>query len=163
MPFKRAGSGIWWIRVGRERKSSGTTDYEEAKALEAKATHDRWLGEYMGVKPKRTWQEAVEQRAKEVAQSMASWKDEQQRLLWWDEHLRGVKDLNGITRDMIAGIIEKKRPGVSLAGPSSANTTANKYVRAVSTILNAAERKWAWGNRAPVLKTYEEPPARDVC
>jgi integrase len=116
----------------------------------------------MQVKPARSWQEAVAQRAKEVAQSMASWSDEQQRLRWWDQHLRHVKDLNEITRDMIAEIVEKHRP-VTLSGPSSANTTANKYVRAVSTILNAAERKWGWGNRAPVLKTYEEPPARDVC
>jgi hypothetical protein len=144
MPFKRAGSEHWWIRVGGVRKSSGTTDYKEAKALEAKHKHDRWLNEYMGVKPKRTWQEAVEQRAKEVAQSMTSWSDERQRLLWWDKHLRHVKDLNEITREMIAGIIESNRP-VNLAGPSSQNTTANKYLRAVSTILNAAERKWAWG------------------
>ncbi|MPZ41937.1 MAG: tyrosine-type recombinase/integrase [Betaproteobacteria bacterium] len=162
MPFKRRGSEYWWIRVGGVRKSSGTTDYEEAAALETKRKHDRWLSQYMGVKPKRTWQEAVAQRAKEVAQSMASWSDEQQRLLWWDAHLRHVKDLNEITREMIASIIEEYRP-VNLAGPSPQNTTANKYVRAVATILNAAERKWAWGNRAPLLKTYQEPPARDVC
>lgn len=163
MPFKRAGSEYWWIRIGGVRKSSGTTDHEEAKALEAKQKHDRWIGQYMGVKPKRSWKEAVVQRTKEVSASMASWSDEKQRLLWWDAHLRHVKDLNEITREMISGIIEKNRPGVTLSGPSSANTTANKYLRAVSTILNAAERKWAWGNRAPILKTYEEPPARDVC
>jgi hypothetical protein len=42
---------------------------------------------------------------------------------------------------MIAGIIEKHRT-VDLTGPASCNTTANKYVRVVQTILNAAERKW---------------------
>lgn len=162
MPFKRAGSEYWWVRIGGVRKSSGTTDYEEAKALEAKHKHDRWLNEYMGVKPKRTWQEAVEQRAKEVAASMKSWSDEQQRLRWWHPYLGSIKDLNEITRDMIAGIVEKHRD-VDLSGPASCNTTANKYVRAVQTILNAAERKWGWGNRAPILKTYQEGLPRDAC
>lgn len=162
MPFKRAGSEYWWIRVGGVRQSSGTTDYEEAKALEGKLKHDAWVAQYMGVKPKRTWLEAVEQRVKEASSSMKSWSDEQQRLRWWLPYLGNIKDLNEITRDMVAGIIERERK-VDLSGPASCNTTANKYVRVVQTILNAAERKWAWGNRAPILKTYREGLPRDAC
>ena len=116
----------------------------------------------MGAKPKRSWQEAVEKRAKEVSASMKSWSDEQQRLRWWHPHLGNVKDLNAITRDMIAGIIEGHRR-VDLSGPASCNSTANKYLRVVQTILNAAERKWGWGNRAPILKTYREGLPRDAC
>ena len=73
-----------------------------------------------------------------------------------------MKDLHEITRDMIAGIIEKRRE-VDLSDPASSNTTANKYVRVVQTILNAAERKWRLGNRAPTLKTYQEGLPRDAC
>jgi len=162
MPFRRAGSSLWWIRIGGVRQSTGTADYADAKALEAKLNHDHWVKGYMGVKPKRSWQEAVEQRAKEVSASMKSWSDEQQRLRWWHPHLGNVKDLNEVTRDMIAGIIEKHRR-VDFSGPASCNTTANKYVRVVQTILNAAERKWGWGNRAPILKTYREGLPRDAC
>ena len=79
MPFRRAGSSLWWIRVGGVRQSTGTADHADAKALEAKLNHDHWVSGYMGVKPKRSWQEAVEQRAKEVSASMKSWSDEQQR------------------------------------------------------------------------------------
>lgn len=52
---------------------------------------------------------------------------------------------------------------MDLTGPASCNTTANKYTRVVQTILNAAERKWGWGNRAPLLKTYQEGLPRDAC
>jgi integrase len=52
---------------------------------------------------------------------------------------------------------------VDLGGRASCNSTANKYVRVVQTILNAAERKWGWGNRAPILKTYREGLPRDAC
>lgn len=160
--FRRPGTKLWWCRIKGLRESTGTEDLEQAVAAVSKKRHDHWLGEYMGVKPKRTWQEAVEMRFREVAASMRSWNDEKQRLLWWDNHLRSVKDLNEITRDMIAGIIEKHRT-VDLSGPASCNSTANKYVRVVQTILNAAERKWGWGNRAPVLKTYQEGLPRDAC
>lgn len=162
MPFRRAGSSLWWIRIGSVRQSSGTADYADAKALEAKLKHDAWVSGYMGVKPRRSWQDAVEQRAKDVSASMKSWSDEKQRLRWWHPHLGNVKDLNGITRDMIAGIIERYRR-VDLSGRASCNSTANKYVRVVQTILNAAERKWGWGNRAPTLKTYREGLPRDAC
>jgi hypothetical protein len=160
--FRRPGTKLWWCRIKGLRESTGTEDLTQAVESVTKKRHDRWLSEYMGVKPKRTWQEAVEQRAKEVAQSMASWTDEQQRLRWWHPYLGTVKDLNEITREMIAGVIEKHRP-VDLSGPASCNTTANKYVRVVQTILNAAERKWGWGNRAPILKAYQEGLPRDAC
>ncbi|HET7596812.1 MAG TPA: hypothetical protein VFK15_07760 [Burkholderiales bacterium] len=35
-------------------------------------------------------------------------------------------------------------------------------VSTVQTILNKAERAWSWGNRAAILKTYDEGLPRDA-
>jgi hypothetical protein len=37
---------------------------------------------------------------------MKSWNDEAQRLAWWWPHLKHIKDLNEIIREMVAEIIE---------------------------------------------------------
>lgn len=161
MPFRRKDSKNWYITVGGVQRSAGTADREAAEALEHKLNHEVWLGERMGLKPPKAWQDAVVQREKE-AKGKKSWADEQRMLRWWDQHLGHIKDLNLITRDMIDVAIQKHR-NVTLEGATPENTTANKYVRVVSCILNSAEREWQWGNRAPVLRTYREPPPRDVC
>ena len=71
--------------------------------------------------------------------------------------------MNRITRQMVDEIIQKHRPDVRPNDPYPANNTANKYVSVVSCILNDAERKWGWDNRAPKLRFYPSPPAKDLC
>lgn len=78
------------------------------------------------------------------------------KIEWLDEHFGSVHDINTITRERVDGIMQLR--GVSVQA-SSANSTANRFVALISGILNAAEREWEWGTKAPVLKRYHEPPS----
>lgn len=108
----------------------------------------------MGMKPPRSWMEAVVKYLTEH-QHRASIDTIKQRLAWWAPHLRDVPDLKLITRDMIDAILTKHRNVTAL--PSSANTTANKYAGTVGAVLNAACREWAWIESTPKLRKYPEP------
>jgi site-specific recombinase XerD len=153
MPYKRAGSSSWYINVKGVRRSSGTDSYADAKALEDKLNHEAWLQDRMGVKPPRSWKQAVVKWLDEKA-GKVSIQDDIERLKWLDQHLGTVSDIGRISRECVDGIMQL-REGVHVSRPSSANCTANKYVALIAGILNAAERQWQWGNRAPRLRYYK--------
>jgi integrase len=159
MPYKREGTSKWWITVQGVRRSSGTTDFEAAKALEAKLNHQGWLDTHMGIKPPRSWKEAVVMYLKE-SQHKASYDTIVQRLRWWDKHLCGVDDIRSISRDMIDKIICTNREVSPVAAPS--NTTANKYAIVVGAVLTKACREWGWTDSSPKLRRYPEPDHRRV-
>lgn len=149
----------WRTRIKGKRYPTSTRVLADAVEFVAKKRNDLWTAKKMGVKAPRSWREACQRREDESSESMKSWSDEAQRLAWWWPHLKHIKDLNEITREMVAEIIEsgklrcpdpsRIRNGsgfvrVDKSGPASCNTTANKYVRVVQTILNKAEREWSW-------------------
>lgn len=107
----------------------------------------------MGIKPAKSWQDAVVRFVKERGAN-ASIKDTVQRITWMDQYLGKVTDIREINRDGVDGIMQKR--GV-LTTPCSANSTANRYVAVITAILNAACREWDWIERSPKLKTYPEP------
>ena len=77
--YRRGDSPFWWVDVAasngrRIRQSAGTSDREEAKALVAKLKVDAFKEAHFGVKPKRSWQEAVV-RYLEVKKSLRSARD----------------------------------------------------------------------------------------
>lgn len=160
MPFKREGSKFWWITVDGVRKSSRTTDYEAAKALEGKLTHRNWLQSHMGLKPPRSWQEAVVKFLKE-RQHQKSISDTTQRLAWFDPYLGKIEDIRSISRDMMHEIMQAR--GIRMKEAFSSNSTANRYVAAVSSVLTAACREWDWIERTPKFLSYPEPDGREVC
>lgn len=151
MPYKRRGSSSWYINVKGVRRSSGTDILADAKALEDKLNHDAWLQDRMGVKPPRSWKEAVVKWLDEKS-GKVSIQDDIERLKWLDQFLGSCGDINSITRERMDAVMQLR--GVS-AVASSSNCTANKYIALVAGILNAAERNWSWGNRAPRLRYYE--------
>lgn len=153
MPYRRTGSSSWYINVKGVRRSSGTDIHADAKALEDKLNHDAWMQDKMGIKPPRPWQDAVNKWLDEKAGKM-SIQDDVERLKWLDQFLWSVPDLCLITRDTVCGIVQL-REGVSATEATSQNCTANKYVALIAGILNAAEREWGWGNRAPRLRYYK--------
>lgn len=164
MAHKRPGSKFWYIEGPDGRpQSSRTTVKADAEALEGKGKKERWDQSVMGAAKKYSWNEAVVERVtrvKDGREVKSSWRDEERYLKWWHPFLEDAKDLNEITRDMIDSIIRRHRENISADPkfPTSENTTANKYVNAVSNILNRAERYWGWkGVRAPVLKLYPTP------
>ena len=61
---RRQGSRFWWIDVAlpdgqRLRRSTKTEDRKEAQALLHKLKLEAYRGALFGIKPKRSWQEAV--------------------------------------------------------------------------------------------------------
>ena len=161
-PFLRGK--MCYARINGVRESLGTADRAAAQAYCDKLNAEGFLATKLRVAPKRSWQEAVVQRGKEM-EGMADWYNQQRYLRFWHPHLSKVDDLNDITREMIDKIMHAERgakglvPGKKCPG----NTTANKYVKAVQTILNQAEREWQWaGLRAAKLRFYPEPNGRKV-
>lgn len=150
--YRREGSSNWYIKG--LRISTGTDNEAEAEALATKLAHEQWLQDRMGVKPPRSWKEAVLRWLKEKGHKV-SINTDIGRLKWLDQHLGSVEDLNHITRDRVDAIM-LQRKGVAEGSRSHANATANKYVGLIAGILNAAEREWEWGNRAPRLRYYKE-------
>lgn len=153
MPYRRTGSDKWYINVKGVRRSSGTDSYTDAKALEDKLNHEVWLQEKMGIKPPKPWEAAVNRWLDEKAGKI-SIQDDIERLKWLDQFLWSVPDICLITRDQIDTIMQLRK-GVSTIEATSQNATANKYVAMIAAILHAAEREWAWGNRAPRLRYYK--------
>lgn len=154
MPYKRKGSNVWQISVNGVRKSSGTEDEEEARALERKLGHAQWLDKKMGIKPPRSWKEACVEYSKEKA-AKRSLEGDLQIIEWFTVYFGKVEDLNEITRAWVDDIM-RQRKGVSLSMATSENATANRYTNLVGSVLSLAESVWEWGNKAPKLKKYPE-------
>jgi integrase len=155
MPHRRKGSSKVYIRVQGVRQSAGTHSYEDAKALEDRLNHQVWLERKMGLKPPKSWKEAVVRWCHEKS-SKVTLNEDIRKFNWLDPHLGSCIDLNQITRERVDQIMQLR--GVSNQA-SKGNSTANRYVALISGVLNAAEREWEWGNRAAKLRTYQEPPA----
>lgn len=135
------------------RISTGTDNREEAEAFAAKIKHDKWLQTRMGVKPARPWHQAAFKWLEEKA-GKVSIQDDIERLKWLNDYLGTVSDISSITREQVDAIMQMRK-GVSTSTATSQNCTANRYVSLIAGILNAAERQWSWGNRAPRLRYYK--------
>lgn len=175
MPFKRAGSEKWYINVGGIRKSSGTAVFEDAKALEDKLNHDRWLQDKMGIKPPRSWTEAAEKYLGEV-KHQAYFKTKAKMLIWFDQHFRNETDIRNITRDRVDDLMtnvwvqtkganahSNGRQGLRVTPePSPQNSTANHYVAALSAVLHKACEEWDWIERVPRFRYYPKPEHKEL-
>lgn len=165
MPFKRAGSANWYIVVGGVRRSSGTENFDDAKALEDKLNHQKWLEQKMGVKPPRSWNEAVGKYLPEVRHQTGI-RVKAAMLDWWQQYLGDVQDIRVITRDLVDDILTthyRGKKGQKITPtPSAQNHTANHYVAVVSAILNAACRDWDWIERVPRFRLYPIPEGRSL-
>lgn len=170
-PFKRGA--VYWARINGVRQSLGTACRPEAQAFVDKLNHESFLVRRLDANPKRSWKQAVVKRREEM-EGMDDWENQRRYLRFWDPFLGDIEDLNEITREMVDKIIlaeraeraenpPEKRKGLIPGKPCPGNTTANKYVKTVQTILNQAEKKWQWaGVRAAKLRFYPEPTGRKV-
>jgi len=96
--YRRANSRYWWIATTlpdgqRIRQSTGTEDRKEAEALLAKFKLEAFRAANFGMKPERSWQEAVV------------------RYLASKSHLRSFKDVRRICRrlDPYLGTLQPAR------------------------------------------------------
>ncbi len=125
-------STVWWVRFTtpggeRVRRSTGTTNKEQAQEYHDRLKAEIWKTQQLGRKPRRTWEQAAVRWLKEKAHK-ASLDADRMHLRWLDRHLRGM-ELSAINREVFDRLIEARlSEGVS-------NATVNRTMEVVRAIL----------------------------
>ena len=146
MPYKRAGSPYWWAsyieRGQRARRSTGTTDISEAKALEAQWRAQAHREQHWDAKAPRTFEEVMVEYLKGSAhlRSIETLKQQTQTLRGFFGG-RQVAELVG--QDIKGYIRWRKEAG-------RANATINRELAALSSAINHCNREWDWALPNPI-------------
>jgi len=149
MSLYRRGE-IWWIRFKapsgkRIRKSTGTTNKEQAQEFHDRLKAELWRVLQLGERPQYTWNDAVVKWLKEKSHKVSFEKDKE-IFRWVDRHLNNVK-LTDINRTMLEEIAEAKRL-------ESTRPTANRYLALIRSVLRRAANEWEWIDKAPKVPMY---------
>jgi integrase len=159
---KRKGSEAWHVDVrapggGRIRHSTGTTDRKEAQQYHDKLKADLWRVAKLGEKPARTYDEAAMRFLLEKAGS-SDYTNKVIHIRHFREVFAGRK-LDTITRDEIYAAL----PDVSRRSKKPTrvnNSTKNRYISTMRSMLNTAMRQWEWIDKVPVLSELAQGPKR---
>jgi integrase len=148
--WKRAG--IYYVKLTSPdgtllRRSLGTTERKKAEEAHDRLKAQLWDLARLGVKPKRSWDEAALRWLQEKKHKR-SYGDDVYRIRWFTKFLRG-RTLDQISRDLIDRIISRH-----LARTSPA--TKDLYVALVRGIFRRAMREWEWIETMPAFKTYRK-------
>lgn len=155
MAIYRRGK-TWWIDfvspTGRRiRRSSRTSDKQQAQEFHDKLKAELWRIQHLGEKPDRTWQEAAVRWVNSTDHKRDHRKDIA-KLRYLDQFL-GDKKLKEIDRDLLSHIADKKREEASAS-------TANRYLALVRAVLRAARDQWEWIDTIPSTPMFKEPKKR---
>lgn len=156
--YRRRDSRFWWINVvlpngKRLRGSTGTEDREESQAYLAKLQHEAYQAGYLGIKPKRSWQEAVV-RYLSLKAHLRDVEKQRQLCRKLDAYLGRLR-LNDITGDVIWSIVE----GESKKGNKAA--TINRALALIRSILRMAHYEWQWIDSIPKVRLLAGEVERD--
>jgi integrase len=156
--YRRPDSTFWWINATlpngkRVRQSAGTEIKEDAEAYLAKLKLDSYRETYFGIKPQRSWQEAVV-RYLELKRGLKNFLGVQRICRHLDRYLGNLM-LNHITGDVIWTVIQ----GELKKGNKPA--TVNRYLSAVRGILRMARDEWQWIDTFPKIKLLLGEVERD--
>ena len=156
--YRRQDSRFWWIATTlpngkRIRQSAGTENRQDAEALLAKIRLEAFREHHFGIKPQRTWQEAVV-RYLAVKASLRSYRDVQRICRMLDPYL-GTLTLNQINGDMIWFIVQERlKQGNSPA-------TVNRYLALIRNFLKIARDEWQWIDSIPKIRLMPGEVERD--
>ena len=156
--YRRPNTRYWWIATtlpngGRLRQSSGTENREEAEALLAKIKLDAYRETHFGVKPHRSWQEAVV-RYLEVKTSLRSIRDVKRICRQLHPYL-GNLTLNQINGDVVWRVVQ----GELKKGNTPA--TINRYLATIRCLLRMARDEWQWLDSVPKVRLLPGEVERD--
>lgn len=156
--YRRPDSSCWWINTTlpngqRIRQSAGTESREDAEALLAKLKLDAYRGHHFGIKPQRSWQEAVI-RYLELKRGLRSISDVQRVLRFLDPYL-GKAMLDQINGDMVWKIVQ----GEFKKGNKPA--TVNRYLSVLRNLLRMARDEWQWIDTIPKIRMLKGEVERD--
>jgi len=156
--YRRPDSGYWWINATlpngkRIRQSAGTEDRQDAEAYLAKLKLDAYRETHFGIKPQRSWQEAVI-RYLELKRTLKSFSDVQRICRHLDRYL-GDATLNQINGDVIWSIVQ----GELKKGNKPA--TVNRYLATIRSLLRMARDEWQWIDTMPKIRLLTGEVERD--
>ena len=156
--YRREDSRYWWINATlpngqRIRQSAGTESREDAEALLAKLKLDAYRGHHFGIKPQRSWREAVV-RYVELKQGLRSLTDVQRVLRKLDAYL-GDLMLDRINGDMVWRIVQ----GELKRGNKPA--TVNRHLSVLRNLLRMARDEWQWIDTIPKVRMLSGEVERD--
>ena len=156
--YKRKDSAYWWIKlpaIKGELKpfycSTGTANKRQAQKLHDKLKTERWEQEQLGVKPRRTWDEAAARFLVETTHKRTQAWDKS--MLKWFQPLLGGKGLEEINRAFLDEIRLERSKGV-------APVTVNRYMALVRAILRKACFDWEWIDRVPKVGMLRDKGGR---
>ena len=132
----------------RIRRSAGTKDLKKAQQLRDKLAHELWQQKHIGIKPKRTWDEAA-----------LKWLQDMNGKKSIDTDISRLRQLTGLrglflhdmTREVIMNVVDALPCG---------NSTKNRYIALIRAILYKARDEWDWIDKAPILKQLKEHTQR---
>ena len=154
--FKRKNSPYWWIKIIRNGKriqqSTGTTSEVKAQEYHDKLIASLWDEARLGIKPSRSWNEAVVRYLAETTHK-ASQISDKYHLRWLDRFLGGV-ELGSINRALLDRIMAAR------IAEGVANSSVNRVMEVIRAILRKAVNEWEWLDRAPSLRMLPEPSRR---
>jgi integrase len=156
--YQRHDSRYWWISVvlpsgKRLRQSTGTENREEAKALLAKLKLESFREAHLGIKPKRSWQEAVV-RYLELKATLRSIRDVKRICRNLDPYL-GDKMLTDITGDVVWSICQRE------LAKGNKPATVNRYLAVIRGVLRTARDEWQWIDNFPKIRLLPGEVERD--
>jgi len=156
--YRRPDSGFWWICATlpngkRVRQSAGTDIKEDAEAYLAKLKLDAYRETFFGIKPQRSWQEAVV-RYLELKRGLRSYSDVQRICRFLDPYLGSIM-LNQINGDVIWSIIQ----GETKRGNKPA--TVNRTLSTMRALLRMARDEWQWIDNFPKIRMLSGEVERD--
>lgn len=155
--YKRKDSPFWWIKLtarnGRRiQQSTGTEDKLKAQELHDKLKASLWDQERLGIKPARSWREAVVRWLEETSEK-ATHKEDKKKLVWLHSFL-GDLNLNDITLD----VIDRVKSARLKEGSKS---TCNRYLALIRAILRRARDEWEWVDKVPKVRLFKETNSRE--
>ncbi|SEM97034.1 tyrosine-type recombinase/integrase [Halomonas caseinilytica] len=158
MPHKRKGSPYWWAsfveRGKRIRRSTGTPDLNEAKALEAKWRAQAYREQHWEVKPPRTFEEVMLEYLRDSAHLRSIETLKMQTTIL--RRFFGGRDVGELTGQDIKAYTRWRREA------GRANATINRELAALSSAINHCNKEWEWGLPNPVKgRMLKEPHHRE--
>lgn len=156
--YKRPNSSFWWLKLSPIKgelkplqMSTGTANKRAAQQYHDKLQVERWEQNKLGVKPRRTWDDAAAKWLEETSHKRThAW--DVSMLRWFHPHLGGkaLIDINRTLLDQVRAVRAKEvTPG-----------TCNRYMALVRAILRRACNEWEWIDRTPKVGMLRDGAAR---
>ena len=160
MPHKRKGSPYWWTHItppgggAPVRRSTGTVDYREAKALEAKWRSEMYQQDAWGRLPTHGFAEVASEFLL-ASQQKRTFADIQRRVGRLYDHFGPDQVMEELTGKDVRGFISARQAeGVKPA-------TINRELSILSAMINHAIEQLEWPMSNPVRgRKLKEPEGR---